>query len=182
MKQENEARILVVPGLRNSGPGHWQTWFESVTPNTRRVQQADWERPYLPTWAAQVRQALEATPESVWIVAHSFGCLASVAASGLCPEKIRGALLVAPADPERFQIPDVVLEEKLPFPSLVVASENDPWVSLNSAMHWAGIWGSDFINAGPLGHINVESGHGPWPTVLEHLRRLQTSATLASGA
>lgn len=183
MKPQNDPilvdPILIVPGLRNSGPGHWQTWFEHTQPRTRRVQQQDWEHPHLPDWAGRVRDALEAEPAPVWVVAHSFGCLASVAAACQAPGKVLGALLVAPADPDRFQIPAVVLEEQLPFPSLVVASSNDPWVSLDSAQRWARTWGSDFINVGPLGHINVDSGHGPWPEVLQHFSRLQQSLELA---
>ncbi len=169
----NIDNVMVVPGLRNSGPGHWQTWLEEYLPHTRRVQQADWETPHLPTWATQVSLALANENTPVWIVAHSFGCLASVAATSPHPEKVRGALLVAPADPDRFQIPATELEKKLPFPSLVIASSNDPWVSLSSAERWAQHWGSGFINVGPLGHINVDSGHGPWPAVLDYFAQLQ---------
>lgn len=168
--------IVLVPGLRNSGPGHWQTWFESLQPRIRRVQQENWEDPRLPEWAGQVCQTLEETGEPAWIVAHSFGCLASVAASRLRPGQIRGALLVAPADPNRFQIPPAALAGALPFPSLVIASSNDPWVSLASARHWADSWHSDFIDVGPLGHINVDSGHGPWPAVLDYFAQLQAQA------
>ena len=167
------APLLIVPGLRDSGPGHWQTWLEAKLPHTRRVRQTDWETPHLPDWADRVCQTLNETGGPAWIVAHSFGCLASVAASRLRPGLIRGALLVAPADPDRFQIPPAALAGILPFPSLVVASSNDPWVSAASARRWARAWGSDFIDAGPLGHINVDSGHGPWPAVLDHFAQLQ---------
>lgn len=168
---------LIVPGLRNSGPTHWQTWFESVLPDTRRVNQADWERPCLSDWAARVAEEIDASEGPLWIVAHSFGCLATVTAAFTRPERIRAALLVAPADPDRFRQPSALLEEKLAFPSLVVASSNDPWVAASVAERWAGHWGSDYLNIGAAGHINVDSGHGPWPEGLELYRTLRTQAS-----
>jgi predicted alpha/beta hydrolase family esterase len=159
--------VLIVPGLRNSGPTHWQTWLGYVLPATRRVEQDDWERTCLSDWTARVRQAIDESAGPLWIVAHSFGCLASVTAGFTRPDRIRGALLVAPADPERFGEPLALLEEKLAFPSLVVASSNDPWVKSSAAEYWAGQWGSAYLNIGEAGHINVDSGHGPWPQGLQ---------------
>ncbi|HZX32951.1 MAG TPA: alpha/beta hydrolase, partial [Rhodocyclaceae bacterium] len=66
--------VLIVPGLRNSGPDHWQTWFQSQLPATRRVEQDDWEKTCLSDWAQRVREAIDATPAPLWIIAHSFGC------------------------------------------------------------------------------------------------------------
>lgn len=169
-------KVLIVPGLRNSGPTHWQSWLETVLPDTRRVEQADWERPCLSDWAARVREEIDAVGEPLWVVAHSFGCLAAVTAGLVRGARIRGALLVAPADPARFGEPAVLLEEQLPFPSLVVASENDPWVSAHAAEYWAGQWGSDFVSVGAAGHINVDSGHGPWPEGLRLFERLRASS------
>ena len=171
-------KVLIVPGLRNSGPTHWQSWFESVLPDTRRVEQADWERTCLSDWAARVREEIDAAGEPLWVVAHSFGCLAAVTAGLVRGERIRGALLVAPADPARFGEPAVLLEEKLPFPSLVVASENDPWVGARVAEYWAGQWGSAFVSVGAAGHINVDSGHGPWPEGLALFERLRGNTRL----
>ena len=170
------ATTLIVPGLRNSGPTHWQTGFEAQLPDTRRVEQADWEVTCLSDWAARVREEIDAIGEAVWIVAHSFGCLASVTAAFVRPEKVLGALLVAPADPHRFGEPTALLEEKLAFPSLVVASSNDPWVKASTAEFWAGQWGSDYLNIGQAGHINVDSGHGPWPQGLALFEQLRKTA------
>lgn len=176
------AKVLIVPGLRNSGPTHWQSWFETVLPDTRRVEQADWERPCLSDWADRVRAAIDASGEPLWVVAHSFGCLAAVTAGLVRGERIRGALLVAPADPDRFGEPVALLEEALPFPSLVVASDNDPWVASSIAEHWARQWGSDFISVGQAGHINVDSGHGPWPEGLQLFERLRGESLQAASA
>jgi predicted alpha/beta hydrolase family esterase len=165
--------ILVIPGLRGSGSAHWQTWFESTVPGCRRVEQEDWADANLATWAQRVRSAIQSVSDPVWIVAHSFGCLAAVAAASVEGERVRGALLVAPADPRKFGISALVVEGKLGFPSLVVASENDPWVSLESAARLAVRWGSPLVNIGRAGHINVDSGFGPWPAGVELFNRLR---------
>ena len=173
-------KVLIGPGLRNSGPAHWQSWLETVLPDTRRVEQADWERPRLGDWAARVREEIDAVGEPLWVVAHSFGCLAAVTAGLVRGERIRGALLVAPADPARFNEAAGLPREKLPFPSLVVASENDPWVSARIAESWAGRWGSGFVSVGAAGHINVDSGHGPWPEGLRLFLQLRAGAPPAA--
>ncbi|MCG2577913.1 alpha/beta hydrolase [Dechloromonas sp. XY25] len=172
------ATTLIVPGLRNSGPTHWQTWFETQRAGSRRVEQDDWEKPCLAEWAGRVREQIDTVDGALWIVAHSFGCLASVAAGLLRPDRICGALLVAPADPARFGEPTASLEAQLPFPSLVVASSNDPWVKTSVAEGWALQWGSEFVNIGAAGHINVDSGHGPWPQGLLLFEQLQAIAAI----
>ncbi|MEF8698317.1 MAG: alpha/beta hydrolase [Candidatus Accumulibacter sp. UW26] len=168
--------ILIVPGLHNSGPGHWQTWFENTLTDTRRVEQGDWERACLSEWAARVREAIDAQSEPVWIVAHSFGCLAAASAGLVCASRIRAALLVAPADPDRFGAAAEFPEERLAFPSLVVASNNDPWAKSRVARHWAGVWSSRYRNIGDAGHINVDSGYGPWPEGLRLFQELRQEA------
>ena len=165
--------ILIVPGLRNSGPRHWQTWFESKLAGAWRVEQANWERPFLSDWTARVCEAIDSHRGQVWIVAHSFGCLAAVSAGLVCADRIRAALLVAPADPARFGGAADLPQERLAFPSLVVASNNDPWVKPGVAEHWADVWGSSYQNIGDAGHINVDSGYGPWPQGLGFFRELR---------
>ena len=84
--------------------------------------------------------------------------------------RISGAFLVAPPDVENDAIRPRHLmtfgpypRDPLPFPSVVVASRDDAFSSLESAEDIAGAWGSLFIDAGEAGHINADSGHGPWP-------------------
>ena len=165
--------ILIVPGLHDSGPDHWQTWLESRLPEARRVQQADWAVPDLERWARQVGRALLTGGDGIIVVAHSFGCLASVRAMQAQPERIRGALLVAPADPRKFMLNPNAWKAGLPFRTLVVGSENDPWMPLGRAMRFADYLGADFLNLGPAGHINVQSGHGPWPGALKLIEGLR---------
>jgi predicted alpha/beta hydrolase family esterase len=157
-------RILTVPGLHGSGPGHWQSWLETQFDAAARVEQAAWDTPDLRAWTGAVRDTLEAHhPHPVVLVAHSFGCLAT--ARALCDvlPQVAAVLYVAPACPARFGLQRDSLGGRLAIPSIVVASENDPWMPLQGAMQLAGQWGSTFINLGASGHINVASGYGPWP-------------------
>ena len=165
--------ILIVPGLHNSAARHWQSWFEARLPNCIRVEQRDWESPDLPLWGQAVQAAAERAPGRVWIVAHSFGCLAAAFAASQTEADVAGALLVAPADPAKFGVSTALPRTDLPFGTILVGSENDPWMSLERAQSWARLWGATFVNAGAAGHINVTSGHGPWPDGLRLLRCLQ---------
>lgn len=167
---------LIVPGLHSSGPDHWQTWFEEQLPSAVRVIQRDWHDAYLPDWAARVRRDIARHPGRLFIVAHSFGVLAAVQAAVDHRERIAGALLVAPADPDAFAVSEYLPASGLGFPAVVVASTNDPWMRLERAAHWADLWGADLINLGASGHINADAGFGPWPEGLEIFERLRTHA------
>ena len=171
---------LIVPGLYGSGPDHWQSWFERKLPNCVRVVQSDWTTPDLPQWSARLRRELNRASGRVWIVAHSFGCLASVHTAFDYGERIAGLMLVAPADPSRFDLQDVVAERPLGVPSILVASTNDRWMRFERAAEWAGTWDAQFINLGRAGHINVESGFGAWPQGIAILKHLQCDATALS--
>lgn len=156
-------RVLVLPGLYGSEPAHWQSRWERLYPAFERVVQDDWDTPGLPVWSQRLQQVLHTSGQPAIIVAHSFGCLTTAHLAKLQQDDglIAAALLVAPADPEKFKVaPDV--QATLPFPSLVVGSSNDPWMTASRARQWAGHWGSDFVQAGALGHINAESGLGDW--------------------
>ncbi|GAB2180667.1 alpha/beta hydrolase [Denitratisoma sp. agr-D3] len=153
---------LIVPGLGGSGPDHWQSWWQALEPEAVRVEQEAWDQPELSRWSQQVSHTLEQQSRPVWIVAHSFGVLASAHAAARLPHKVAGAFWVAPADPEKFGLSAQVPDEALPFPSLLVASSNDPWLKLMNAGYLAARWGSHLVNLGEVGHINPASGFGPW--------------------
>ncbi|RKT47167.1 RBBP9/YdeN family alpha/beta hydrolase [Thiocapsa rosea] len=185
-----ETTTLIIPGFRGSGPDHWQTWMEPLVSGARRVEQIDWDAPMLMTWADAVAVAIRGSSRPVWLVAHSFGCLAAITAAAGLSSRIAGALLVAPADPERFSLlgskeagrdddlPSIAAHlprEALSFPSLVVASANDPWMSSAKVAEWARCWESVVVDIGRAGHINTESGFGPWPEGLDLLRMLQST-------
>jgi predicted alpha/beta hydrolase family esterase len=165
---------LIVPGLHGSGSDHWQSWFERQIPDSVRIAQSDWDTPDLSLWSAQVHRALDRNSGRIYIVAHSFGCLAAVQTAHDYGERIAGLMLVAPADPARFGLQDIVTSSVLGAHSIVVASTNDPWMPLDGATAWAEAWGSGLINIGAAGHINVSSGYGPWPRGLAIYRSLRS--------
>ncbi len=164
---------LIVPGLYGSGADHWQSWFEAQVANCIRVMQSDWSAPDLPSWSARLRRELNRAPGRAFIVAHSFGCLAAVDVAADSCERIAGMLLVAPADPARFGLQNVISRGVLGVHSIVVASANDRWMGIDSAARWSDAWGAQLINLGEAGHINASSGHGPWPRGLDIFRSLQ---------
>ena len=160
-------RLLIIPGLRDSGPAHWQTWLQQqYRDSSRRVVQRDPSRPELQRWADRIRITLEsAGGDDEWLaVAHSFGVLALARYLDEHPDTpIRQALFVAPAEPDKFGVAELLPHRRLVVPSTLIASQNDPWMSAASAARWAGRWGSSLSNLGPVGHINAESGFGPFP-------------------
>lgn len=169
--------VLIVPGLGNSGEDHWQSIWQRDTENFRRVQQDNWNEPDFDTWVDSLARQITAIDDPVFLVAHSVGCalVAHWAARHMSPRtpdtsvSILGAFLVSPADVDsRERAPPEIRDfapmplVPLRFPSIVVASEDDPYVSEERAQFFAECWGSEFVSAGPQGHINANSGHGPW--------------------
>ena len=175
---------LILPGLQSSGPEHWQSYWERRDPSCQRVEQAEWDAPRCADWVSRLDEVVTRTAGDVALVGHSSACAMVVhwaaAASPDTVRRVRGALLVAPSDPEGANFPQgpsgfaPVPMSPLPFRSTVVASENDAYVSLEQAQIYARAWGSDFVNAGTAGHINSASGLGDWPegrALLERLRQ-----------
>lgn len=175
MRPSHTPRLLIVPGLHDSGPTHWQTWLQGLYRHSVRVVQDDWHTPDLLRWSAGIADTLARAGPGPWIAAgHSFGCLALAhhlarhagrppEASGGNGSGIQAALLVAPADPERFGLAQQLPQHRLPVMSTVVASQTDPWMTAARAHHWATRWGSHFTNLGEAGHINAEAGFGTLP-------------------
>ena len=164
--------FLIVPGLGDSGEGHWQTHWERRFPDARRVHQAAWHEPDLARWSDQIVRTLEAHGES-WILAHSFGCLATVHALSKISGLVRGVFLVAPADPDKFGVVDLLPRYALPVKGGLVASRNDPWLGFEKARLWATRWELPVFDAGDAGHINVDSGHGEWEQGWRWLQQLR---------
>ena len=174
-----DAEILILPGLGNSGPGHWQHRWAERFKGGRIVEQDEWDDPDLRDWTAAIVEAVEAAQKPVVLIAHSLAVSALVHAAPRFPAgKVKGALLVSPPDHEGKAIPreaesfGSVPRDPLPFPSLLVVSNNDELVSPERAADMAAAWGSELHFAGEAGHINVASGHGPWPEGLLMFTRL----------
>jgi predicted alpha/beta hydrolase family esterase len=170
--------IVIVPGWRDSGPGHWQSlWAESL-PGAVRVQQDDWLTPVRSAWVDSITQTILAQPGPVVLVAHSLGCIATTHLPSEAVERIQGALLVAPADPERRGVLSdfaPVPYQSLPYRSIVVASTNDPFCPVRTAGAYARSWGSELVRLQNAGHINTEAGFGEWPLGLALLQSLTGS-------
>jgi uncharacterized protein len=164
--------FLIVPGLGDSGEGHWQSHWEQRFPDARRVHQASWTEPDLERWSNQIVRTLEAHGES-WIIAHSFGCLATVHALAKVSGLVLGVFLVAPADPDKFGVTDLLPRHTLPVKGALVASRNDPWFGFEKARLWATRWELPVFDAGDAGHINVDSGHGEWEQGWRWLQQLR---------
>jgi len=165
-------RCLIVPGLNGSGVNHWQSLWEHQY-KFERVEQLDWRNPDAVAWTEALDAAIRAHSDPVVLVGHSMGCWTVIRWTALhadSRDRVRSALLVAPPDlASADALPKAAMDFaryqlcKLPFSSILVGSENDPYMGLDKARTLASSIGSRFINAGFAGHINIESGHGPWP-------------------
>lgn len=174
-------RVLILPGWQNSGEGHWQTLWEAAGVG-ERVLQDDWHWPRRGDWMARLDEVLLADPQRpAVLVAHSLGCqlVAAWAAHSRHTRLVRAALLVAPPDTERADIPPQlhgwrpIVRQPLPFPSLVVLSADDPYCDPGRAAEMAHDWGSrQTVILGDRGHINAESGLADWPQGREMLAAL----------
>jgi predicted alpha/beta hydrolase family esterase len=161
---------LIIPGLDGSPEGHWQRWWLEDDDNATLVEQADWSRPDLESWLMRLEFELMANGPSV-LVAHSLGAVLAASLAGrIAAQNVVGGLLVAPwgldranrSHKRRVGFPSMPVQ-RLPFASIIVASETDPYMDFESACRFAALWGSGLVNAGSAGHINVASGHGRWP-------------------
>jgi predicted alpha/beta hydrolase family esterase len=168
-----DTSVLIVPGLRGSGPAHWQSLWQAGHPEYVRVVQADWDTPRLADWTAALDAAIRTARRPAFLVAHSFGCLAAIRRLTEKNHDVAGALLAAPADPQRFRLDAELPAQPLGVPAYLVASENDPWLDYDQAARLARRFGCTLVNAGAAGHLNAESGYGPWPKGERLLRKLQ---------
>ena len=178
-------RVVIVPGWRDSGPGHWQSLWAEGLDGAVRVEQDDWVSPRRESWVRAIGDLILAQDAPVVVAAHSLGCIATAHLQPEVTARIAGALLVAPADPERrAALNDFapVPYAKLPYRSVVVASSNDPFCPVRLAGAYARAWGSEFVRMQNAGHINVDSGHGDWPLGLALLQSLtETPSQLLAG-
>ena len=165
------ATVLIVPGLNGSGPEHWQSRWEEERIDCRRIEQADWVNPDPLDWIARIDHAVATISGPVVIVAHSLGCIAVgtwAALSRRATDRRIKAMMVAPCDPVQEGAVDairrfgVIALGRLPFPSTLIASSNDPYASFSRGCRFASDWGSQLIDAGEGGHLNAQSGLGSW--------------------
>jgi predicted alpha/beta hydrolase family esterase len=176
--------FLIVPGIHNSNPQHWQSLWEAQCRDFQRVDLGMWDNPHRNTWVNKLNLAIHKAGRPVILVAHSLGCLAVAWWAEYEQPKygnpVVGALLVAPPDVDRPGTDSRLARfgacprQPLPFPSFLAASQDDRFCSLRTARMLARDWGSRFAFAGAVGHINADSGLGDWPfgkTLLSQLLR-----------
>lgn len=164
--------ILIVPGLANSGPDHWQTRWEAQIPDCERAELGMWDDPHRNAWVNKLNLAIHRARRPVILVAHSLGCHAvawwAEYEQPAYGNPVVGALLVAPPDVERAGVDERLARfaptprRTLPFPAFLAASENDHYCSLRAARGLASDWGATFAYAGSIGHINADSGIEDW--------------------
>jgi len=174
---------LIVPGWQGSPAEHWQSHWQRLLPNSARVEQDDWLSPQRDAWVRRLEETVARSSGPLILIGHSLGCVtiahwAAQAAPALLA-RVGGALLVAPADVERAECPQPLRNfaplprQALPFPSVLVGSDNDPAASASRALALAADWGAEATVLSGVGHINVKSGHRRWEQGFAWLYRLQ---------
>ena len=173
-----KSNIFIVPGLGNSGECHWQTIWQNKYAFTR-IQQQSWDKPIRTDWIQQIDTVLNDYDYSNTIlVGHSLACNTIVQWANVYRRSIKAALLVGPSDTEASSYPPGTTGftpmplYRLHFPSVVIASSNDFYVSTERALFFAEQWGSRFVNIGDAGHINVAAGFGEFEQGLAILQEL----------
>lgn len=184
-------KAIILPGIGGSGEAHWQTIWESGNPNMVRFQPRSWERPVLSDWIKALDKSVQHAGEPVLLIAHSLACLlvAHWAAVSALTDKVRGAFLVASPDPDGPAFPRTeagtfldVPHTPLPFPTLLLASSDDPYASMTYAYRCAEDWAAGVIDVGPCGHINGASGLGSWPQGAMLRKAFEAGMSRLSGA
>ncbi|WP_211462011.1 RBBP9/YdeN family alpha/beta hydrolase [Collimonas silvisoli] len=162
--------VLVVPGIGNSGPMHWQSLWQQTRPEWHRLQVDNWDHVVRDDWVSAIEREVVSLGKDTVLVAHSLGCLAVVHWAAQHAPRIRGALLVAVPDPAGPAFPATAAFgfsplplTRLPFPTTIVASSDDPYGSIAYSRSYADAWGSDFVDMGARGHLNADSALGDWP-------------------
>jgi len=166
----NPTPVLTLPGLGNSGPDHWQSLWEAADPAFRRVIQRDWNRPDPAEWLETLHRHVIACGAPPMLVAHSLGCALVAHYAKNLAHPIKSALLVSPSDvdspahtPNEARGFSPMPLARFSFPSIVIASTNDPYVALERAKFFAQSWSSRLVTIKEGGHLNAASGQGAWP-------------------
>lgn len=185
MNQTASPTILIVPGLRDHVPEHWQTLLEPKLAKATTVPRMERDKLSCAAWVAALDQTLSKIEGPVVLVAHSGGCMMVVHWAQQHRRPIKGALLATPADlesplPEGYPTQEALRQNgwlpiprtRFPFPSIVAASTNDPLGRIDRVEALAETWGSRLVNVGSVGHLNPAAGYGPWPRAEEFIREI----------
>lgn len=164
--------LVLVPGFKDSGAEHWQSLWQAGLPVFQRIAQRRWDDPDIELWIGAILRLLAERRRPAILIGHSLGALASSCVAADHHPQVAAVMLVAPAEPSRFEAEERVPNGPLGVPSLVVASHNDPIMRFQRAEHWIRTWKAVLADLGEAGHINAEAGFGPWPHGLDLLAGL----------
>jgi predicted alpha/beta hydrolase family esterase len=177
--------LLLVPGLRDETPGHWQSILAGQWPGAVSLPALGRRNIDLAARLGQIEDAVQAIEGPVVLVAHSGGAVATAHWAQRTRITIQGALLATPplfAGPLGLEFPELaefqghgwlpVPRTPLPFRSIVAASRNDPLGSYEGVCDLARAWNARVFDLGHSGHLNPASGFGPWPAAIELVREL----------
>lgn len=177
--------VVIVPGLRDHMPEHWQTLLANRLPNSVTVPRMERDKLSCSAWVTLLDRTLAAIAGPVVLVAHSGGVMMVVHWAQKHARPIRGALLAAPPDfetplPEGYPTQETLRANgwlptprtPLAFPSIVAASTNDPLGRFERVADLARAWGSRLVDVGAVGHLNPAAGYGEWPRAETLLREL----------
>jgi len=178
--------VLIVPGLREHVPDHWQTLLAQQLERVRTVPPLEHDKLSCAARVAAIETEVQRIDGPVVIVAHSAGAIMVAHWAVRSTRPIHGALLAAPADLETPLPPGYPEQEtlrahgwlpiprgRLPFRSIVAASTNDPLARFDRVAGMAADWGSRLEDIGAAGHLNPASGFGEWPRAMALLEELE---------
>lgn len=177
---------MIVPGIWNSGPDHWQSRWQAEraadgtdpdadtglvahTGLVVRIEPTCWSDPDPTDWSAAISRAVRACSAPPVLIAHSLGVLAVAHWLRDTPRPpVAGAFLVAPPDPAEAGFPRAAAGFEAPTarstaPTRMVVSDDDPYCTAERAIGFAEALGSGVLRIGRAGHVNVDSGVGAWP-------------------
>lgn len=174
-------QVVLLAGITNSSPEHWQTYWQQLNPDYHKVEQDNWDYPFCSEWVTRLDEAVAEKGQDTILVAHSLACLLVAHWAKQTTHPIRGALLVAVPDPKGVNFPveakgfDNPPTEPFKFPSMIIASTDDPYSTLDFSKQCAKQWGSEWHNIGAKGHINSASNLGAWQEGQVFLEKLMDS-------
>lgn len=176
----NPSHIFTIAGLYNSGPDHWQTYWENEY-GFQRIVQKDYDTPVCADWIATIDEmVMKGNPAETILIGHSLACNTIVNWANKYQRKIKAALLVAPSDTESAIYPSGTTGfmpmplNKLPFPSITITSNDDAYVSIERAQFFTNHWGSQLEIMHQLGHMGSADKLALWPEGFKIFQRLLT--------
>ncbi len=156
----NDHGFIILHGIGGSPPGHWQHWLATELKS----------RGHLVHFPARRKT----------LIAHSLGALLWLNYAGRANAiPVERVLLVAPPDVDFIRASGRVAAfptgKPFPIPShlrpreaVLACSESDPYCPGGAHRHWDESWHlKPVIFPSEAGHINLDSGFGPWPFALD---------------